>query len=394
MCAVDLCAADLSTVGFTFRQLILMLHNIPRVALRSALAPALAQNRLLIRLRAADRSVVGSCMTPSQKRTMATIGTHSGTFHCDEALGCFLLKQTQEYKDADIVRSRDPSVLEKLDIVIDVGGEYNAGRNRFDHHQRGFEEVFGHGFTTKLSSAGLVYKHFGQSIVSKLLNQPEDSSDAKIVYLSVYRNFMEAIDGIDNGVSQWPTTGNKQRYTSRTDLASRVGGLNTRWNQDSSNEATDAAFRKAVALTGSEFLEAVDYVAKCWLPARQLVEEAVNSRKQIDDSGEIIMLSQGGVPWKEHLYELEHSLGIPPVKFCLYEDDREHKWRIQAVSESAGSFVNRKSLPKAWQGLRDSSLDKAAGIDGCVFVHASGFIGGHATRDGVLQMARKALTEE
>jgi uncharacterized UPF0160 family protein len=46
------------------------------------------------------------------------------------------------------------------------------------------------------------------------------------------------------------------------------------------------------------------------------------------------------------------------------QDDREHKWRIQAVSESAGSFVNRKSLPKAWQGLRDSNLDKAAGIDG------------------------------
>lgn len=35
---------------------------------------------------------------------------------------------------------------------------YDEGKQRFDHHQRGFEEVFGYGFVTKLSSAGLVYK--------------------------------------------------------------------------------------------------------------------------------------------------------------------------------------------------------------------------------------------
>jgi len=28
------------------------------------------------------------------------IGTHSGTFHCDEALAVFMLRQTDEFKDA------------------------------------------------------------------------------------------------------------------------------------------------------------------------------------------------------------------------------------------------------------------------------------------------------
>lgn len=41
---------------------------------------------------------------------------------------------------------------------MDVGGVYDPSRHRYDHHQQGFEEVLGHGFTTKLSSAGLVYK--------------------------------------------------------------------------------------------------------------------------------------------------------------------------------------------------------------------------------------------
>lgn len=38
------------------------------------------------------------------------IGTHSGCFHCDEALACFMLKQLPEYSNAEIIRSRDPEV--------------------------------------------------------------------------------------------------------------------------------------------------------------------------------------------------------------------------------------------------------------------------------------------
>ena len=45
---------------------------------------------------------------------------------------------------------------------------------------------------------------------------------------------------------------------------------------------------------------------------------------------------------------------------------------MQAVSVAPASFQNRKSLPKAWQGLRDEQLSETAGIPNCVFVHASG----------------------
>lgn len=61
-----------------------------------------------------------------------TVGTHSGTFHCDEALGCWLLKQTDEFKDAAVVRTRDQSVLNTLDVIIDVGGEYDPGQFQGD----------------------------------------------------------------------------------------------------------------------------------------------------------------------------------------------------------------------------------------------------------------------
>lgn len=59
------------------------------------------------------------------KPKMVKIGTHNGTFHCDEALGCFLLQQTPDFKETEIERSRNPDVLKDLDIVIDVGGVYD-----------------------------------------------------------------------------------------------------------------------------------------------------------------------------------------------------------------------------------------------------------------------------
>lgn len=52
---------------------------------------------------------------------------------------------------------------------------------------------------------------------------------------------------------------------------------------------------------------------------------------------------------------------------------------------------HRLPLPEAWRGLRDEALSELAGIPGCVFVHASGFIGGNRTREGALEMARRAL---
>lgn len=36
--------------------------------------------------------------------TNLKIGTHSGVFHCDEVLACFMLKTLPEYKEATIVR--------------------------------------------------------------------------------------------------------------------------------------------------------------------------------------------------------------------------------------------------------------------------------------------------
>jgi urease accessory protein len=50
------------------------------------------------------------------------------------------------------------------------------------------------------------------------------------LHQKLYLDFIEAIDGIDNGVTQYVSS-EPARYRSRTDLSSRVGGLNPRWNE-------------------------------------------------------------------------------------------------------------------------------------------------------------------
>lgn len=106
------------------------------------------------------KSVIGILSSSFTTSCSKRVGTHSGTFHCDEALACFMLHITEHFSGADIVRTRDPKLLESLDAVVDVGGAYDPIRHRYDHHQKDFDQFFGHGFKTKLSSAGLVYKVF------------------------------------------------------------------------------------------------------------------------------------------------------------------------------------------------------------------------------------------
>jgi len=124
------------------------------------------------------------------------IGTHSGSFQADEAMGCFLLRQLPEYRLSKIVRSRDPAVLEKCDIVIDVGGEYDHEKKVYDHHQRGYDERFDGGKDgtdsrcTKLSASGLVYRHYGKEVIKAHYPSLSDEH-LEFVYVKVYNSLLE-----------------------------------------------------------------------------------------------------------------------------------------------------------------------------------------------------------
>ncbi len=123
-----------------------------------------------------------------------------------------MLLYTDTYKDAAIVRTRNQEVLDQLDIVVDVGSVFDHSKNRYDHHQRSFNMIWGEDenqpagessgrdngeVRIKLSSAGLVYKYYGKEILRKILHEvwPATAAtftevDHEKIYQKLYKNFV------------------------------------------------------------------------------------------------------------------------------------------------------------------------------------------------------------
>jgi uncharacterized UPF0160 family protein len=339
--------------------------------------------------------------------TMAPlIGTHNGHFHADEALAVYLLRLLPAYASSPLVRTRDPAVLETCHTVVDVGGEYDVSRNRFDHHQRGFNEVFP-GRNTKLSAAGLVYLEFGKDIISVVTGLKKDSSDAALLHKQMYVKLIEAFDGNDNGVDLYDSSGLesaglKPKYdVTGFSMASVVRRLFQRKGDEKGlppaeiQKREDERFEKASQFVGEQFISELSDLHSSWLPARAVVREAFANRYSVHPGGQILVIphKDEGVPWSDHLYAAEEEEGKAKVLYVLFPENGtpDSKWRIRSVSVASGGFKNRKDMPDAWKGLRDEQLSQVSGIPGGVFVHASGFIGGNQTYDGVLKMAIKAV---
>jgi len=323
-------------------------------------------------------------MSAAGKRSRTVIGTHSGTFHCDEALAVFMLLRTKQFANSDIVRTRDQKVLDDCDVVVDVGGVYDPARHRYDHHQLSFTGTFGPQYPIKLSSAGLIYFHFGREIIANEVGSSPEHTE--IVFNRVYKHMIESIDAIDNGVDAYPPE-MPPKYRVHSDLSSRISYLNPAWNDSKPNP--DEQFRKASELAGTELIDRISYFGKVWLQARSLVEQALAARFSVHPSGEIVRMEQH-CPWKDHLLDLEEESAargeVISIKYVLFSEPAG--WRVQCVSVNK-TFKNRKSL--LWQGLRDDELSRASGIPGGTFVHATGFIGGNKTYEGALAMAVASL---
>ena len=307
------------------------------------------------------------------------IGTHDGSFHCDEALGCYLLKQTKQFREAEIVRSRDPETLGACDIVIDVGAVYEPENTDLITTTRGRD--LRHRFATKLPPRPRVQALRPRDRRHRLgTASPTPGEDLPQGVQVLHR-------GRGSTTAPTCTTPTRRQVLDNTDSAPEWGRTCVERGQLAATQTTQ--FTKAVALTGLGAGRGAR--ATLVAPGAETCEQALDTAKEVHPSGEILKLPCY-CPWKDHLFELEAERGTSPLpKYALYEDDKGN-WRIQAIPLTPSSFENRKPLPAAWRGIRDSALDELSGIEGCIFVHAAGFIGGNKTYEGALAMATKALT--
>ena len=114
-----------------------------------------------------------------------------------------MLKSLPTFSDLKLIRTRDQNIIDEATIVVDVGSIYDPQKLRFDHHQREFLEFFDENHKIKLSSAGLIYKHFGRELISNRFSLKLDDQCVEILYQKMYDDFIQAVNYLSLMVVGW-----------------------------------------------------------------------------------------------------------------------------------------------------------------------------------------------
>lgn len=294
------------------------------------------------------------------------IGTHSGSFHADDALGVAVLRAL--FPAAEVVRSRDPEEWATCDVLVDVGGVYDVAANRFDHHQKGFAERRASGIP--YAGAGLVWQAYGARYVAALC--PALSADeAQALAAEVDARLVTHVDAVDSGISvPGPIA---------FGLSGMVDTFNATWQDTSDNDNERFAAASALAETVLRNLVlnlAAEFAAAAVVRAAPTVS-----------SGKVLVLDTPRVPYDRFVVE-----EMPDVLFVVYPESRGQQYQVRVVPKVLGQFAARADLPAAWAGLQGEALAEVTGVADAVFCHNGRFIAGARTREGALALAELAVT--
>lgn len=290
------------------------------------------------------------------------IVTHSGDFHPDDVFAVAVLLRL--WSDALVVRSRDPAVIADGNFVVDVGGEYDESRNRFDHHQEGGAGVRQN--SVPYASFGLVWRKFG----------PQVCSDEKIA-ARIDKRLVQCIDALDNGVGEIkPIFDDVYPFT----LGLAILTLNPTWREHKGSE--ERLFKDAVKMANNVIYRLIS-IEKDEYEGEQIVEAVYQSTPD-----KRIIVLEDNYPWEEVL-----RLYSEPFFVVEPSHDRGGEgWKVKSVRDNLYSFVNRKDLPASWAGKREADLASITGVSDAIFCHTKRFIAVARTRQGAIELAKIALT--
>ena len=303
--------------------------------------------------------------------TITQLVTHSGAFHADELLSSVIL--TRLFPDAAVIRTRDRDLTTPAEgrVIYDVGREYDADRNIFDHHQPDAplrEE--GH----PLSSFGLIWRHFGMDYLAAL-DIPDDHRPE--VFRSFDQGFVLPIDLVDNGVLATAAAG---AMLSDMTLPALLESLKPVFD-DQTPDADDRAFHAALQIARA-FVEARIQRKASKLRAESMVMAAIERA----GDGKVLELPMG-MPFRSAVLKAgaDHLLFVATP--------RSDGWTLTGIRLSEDGFEQRADLPAAWAGLTDKELEDASGVKGAKFCHNGRFIAVADTREAIMKMAELAVAE-
>lgn len=307
------------------------------------------------------------------------IVTHSGKFHADDAWACAVLHIL--FPDAELIRTRDPAVIEAADFAIDVGGMYDPSAGRFDHHQKGFSVARQTG--VPYASAGLVWREYGGRCVKALAaahagyELAEDK--AREIAYAIDADIVQYLDLSDVGAAKSAPGG--------YGLSAVVSGFNPNWRDEQRLGHGDAAdayrlqqFRMAMGLLTEVLVNSVRNRLATLLAVEQV------RQAEVLEGGKLLFLKNGALPWGQVVRK-----EMPKVLFVISHNIAEQRYMLHTVPTSTENFIARADLPEAWAGLRDAELAAVTGVADAGFCHNARFIASAKSYEGVRTMAALAL---
>jgi uncharacterized UPF0160 family protein len=300
--------------------------------------------------------------------TITHLVTHSGGFHADELLSSVIL--TRLFPQAELVRSRDAAWTTPAPdkIIYDVGREYDAKAQIFDHHQRP-NPLREDG--QPYSSFGLIWAHYGRDYL-RAMDVPE--TDIDDIHSSFDTGFVLPIDLVDNGDLAPATAGQLAGLT----LPALLGTLKPVFDNRSPN-ADDQAFAAALPIARA-FIEG----SLAGKAAKRRAEAVVLQAIETAATARVLELPMG-MPFRSAI----ETAGADHLLFVVHPRDAD--WAITGIRLSGDGFDQRADLPAAWAGLTDAELEQACGVAGAKFCHNGRFIAVASTRAAALEMADLAV---
>jgi len=294
--------------------------------------------------------------------------THSGNFHTDDvfAVTSLTLLLDNRGEKYEIIRTRDPEIIETGDFVVDIGWVYDADNNRFDHHQEGGAGKRENGIP--YSSFGIVWKKYGAELCGSI-----EAADI------IEKRFCYPVDAADSGVETYNRVSNNELLPYVIHNITFV--FRPTWKETEEGvQDDDEAFFDLVSV-------ARKILAREIISAKDDAEGEVlvlNAYKKAEDKRIIII--DGHYPW-------EGVLGRFKEPLYVVKPDRQNggKWKVKAVRDDMYTFENRKSFPKEWAGKRGQELVDVTGVEGAVFCHNKRFITVAESKEDAMKLVHLAV---
>lgn len=291
-------------------------------------------------------------------RDTIKIGVHDGAFHADEVVAICLIELIFDVK-AEVVRSRDPEVLNACDLVFDVlEGTFDHHRSRCDNISCAASRVL-----RALHNTEEVRSSFGQFVWKKLAN------------------LINAVAYQDNGGAVFERLGYIQTLARRA----RITGEEDKYFMEALDKAEDD----------------IRTMMENWVDESPAYDAALEVIKERPHANVLVFGTDClATDPKKIMWDEAH----PALYWISPASPEKSKWNLMCCAvpregeeDEYDGFSSRFLLPVAWRGVDGEELDKLIGTSSAIFCHKQGFMAAFASLEDAekaAQEAIKALTGE